>query len=732
MTAETLLPYIDLNQELELPFIEELSSPLHQDSILNRDRAVKPDEVDFLQGYGLSVSIAATPALETVLKDFRAFMTHCVEVDENAGSAYMFQLSLDDTDDLVEAYTIQVEATGCKIVAPTVDGIRRALIYLEDEMSLRQYPALALGSISRRAAIHRRISRSPYASYRFGTGWELDKEEDAYPEEYLNRLAHCGVNGIWVAGIYRELIASKIFPEMTVDKTKLGLLARLVEKASRYGIKVYLFVIEPRIQDDRDPVFVNHPEIKGSKWGNYGRTLCTSHPMVLEYIEDATAEIFRSAPGLGGLINLFRGERTSACCSPPPTNRPAGYVQPCPRCAEKEIWEVYCTELESFYKGMRSVSADAEMIAWCYGHNQVELNCEILEHLHPDIHFLDTFEHDGKKEICGKLRTINEYSLSYIGPSEPFKNLNEVSKTFNTKLYAKLQLGMTFETPSMPYVPVPTSAYRKFIHLQELGITGVMQSWIIGGYPSIMHKAAGEASFLPQLEEPEFLHRLAAVEWGEDHAENMVQVWNHFYAGYDKYPFFNMVFLAGPIAKSPAYHLYLTPQEGVSKPYNWGIQRDRVRQPYEDRQEKWLGGFTPDELMDSYRAMAYEWEKGLELFREVVGRRANLDIANKSLAVAEALWIQFRSCANVIEFYKLRDALPAMDKLQIHSTCLRMKELAQNDMALAEAMKPFIEIEPIIGFQSEMQCYSFSKKLIDEKIVQVRGMLVKLDETYDL
>ncbi len=728
MIAKTLLPYIDLNHEDRLPFIDDLSAPLHAGSIIERERKALETEIK-LDGFCILLEIKSSPALETALCDFREFMRNCMELDEKHDKAYQFIISLDDSLDAIESFSLDIKKQRCNIYASTVDGIRRALIFLEDEMNIRRSPALPLGKISRNPAVRTRISRSPFATYRFGTGWELDKAEDAYPEEYLNRLAHCGINGIWVAGIYRELIASKVFPEMTVKETRLGLLKQLVEKAALYGIKVYFFCIEPRIQDDRDPVFQKHPEIRGAKWGNYGRTICTSHPLVLKYIEDATAELFRKVPGLGGMINLFRGERTTACCSPTPPvcgrgARPADYVKACPRCSARPMEDIYCDELDAFYKGMSSVSPDAELIAWNYGHKQMELNQKILKKLNPEIRFLDTFEHDGKKEICGKTRTIDEYSISYIGPSAPFKTLQECAKKNQKQLYAKIQLGASFETPSMPYVPVPASPYQKFREMHKNGIQGVMQSWIIGGFPSIMHKAAGEAAFLPMLGEDAFIKRLAAIGWGEKYSMQVTEAWTHFFKAYDLYPFASQVFYFGPITRSPAYHLYLEPQGTEAKPYNWGIQRNRELQPYEDNLKKWChpikhpeNGFTPDELISSFRTMSQFWEKGLNILRKVAENFSASSVQAKELAVAEAINIQFLSCANVIEFYKLRDC---------NGSYRRMAELAEDDIRLAQKMEKFIEIDSSIGYQAEMQYYSFSVKLIDEKIKQVKEMLVSL------
>ena len=50
--------------------------------------------------------------------------------------------------------------------------------------------------------------------------------------------------------------------------------------------------------------------------------------------------------------------------------------------------------------------------------------------------------------------------------------------------------------------------------MHELGVSGAMQSWYFGNYPSLMTKAAGELSFAPfPATEKDFLQRLAAIHW---------------------------------------------------------------------------------------------------------------------------------------------------------------------------------------------------------------------------
>jgi hypothetical protein len=232
---------------------------------------------------------------------------------------------------------------------------------------------------------------------------------------------------------------------------------------------------------------------------------------------------------------------------------------------------------------------------------------------------------------------------------------------------------------------------------------------------------------MPLAEEDEFLLRLAAVEWGGEYAEMIVDAWKLFFSAYELYPFSRPFFYYGPIARSPAYHLYLDKQETDAAPYNWGIERNRTVQPYADNLQKWLGDFSADEIVRGFRAMGEEWERGLAIMRNVAAAGKNIcREQRKELAVAEALCLQFFSTANVVEFYALRDSLYDADEEQAVDIYLRMKKAAEDDVRLALQMKKFIQIDSSIGFQSEMHYFSFSEKLIDEKVAQVKRMLEKL------
>ncbi len=78
----------------------------------------------------------------------------------------------------------------------------------------------------------------------------LDASMDPYPDGLLARLAEMGVNGVWLHVVLRQLAPGGAeFPEFGEGhEVRLAHLRKLVERAKRYGIAVYLYMNEPRAQ----------------------------------------------------------------------------------------------------------------------------------------------------------------------------------------------------------------------------------------------------------------------------------------------------------------------------------------------------------------------------------------------------------------------------------------------------------------------------------------------------
>ncbi|MDD5483315.1 MAG: hypothetical protein PHP98_06650 [Kiritimatiellae bacterium] len=708
--------------------LKELARPVHCTSIRNRNYKPETTTSDLSAGYRLVIPHdKKIHLLDRSIHDFHRFMSVAMEV-KNPRGRYEIQVALETpkwrSRNASEVYQIEVQPQRCLITSSDVEGMRRALIYLEDEMTIRRAPTLPLGKVSRRAQVQARISRSPCAPYRWQSGWELEDKYDYYPDEYLNKLMHCGTNGIWVAGLFRRLIASKVLPELGPRKHCLEKLRKLTEKTEQYGIKVYLFCIEPRIVPKDHPVFARHPEIIGNtRMCSICNSICISSPLVRNYILEVVGALFQQVPKLAGLINIFNGERGTTCWPDKET------VQSCPRCRKRGQTEALADGLNLFYEGMSKVNPSAKMIAWSYGKFDQEANAlkaALVKRINPNIVWLENMEHGGIKKICGKDVSTCEYSLSYEGNSSVFENLAKIARTRNRKMYAKLQIGTTYELSSLPYLPLPQTVHRKFAKMHKFGVSGTMESWIIGGYPSLMLKAAGEAAFAPLPRERPFLERLAGIYWGKTKAKRAAKAWEHFSRTFRQYPCANEVFYYGPITRSPAYQLHLEQEKRLALPYNWGLHRNRNVQPHEDRLERWLGPFTPEDLIKSFRTMGYDWNKGVRMIESIIRSFPAGPGLKKQYAVAAAAGLQFLSTANVIEFYQLRDYLhksePAVQKRLLR----KMRNTVLDDIALARAMKKFLRMEIFIGFESEIYDYSYSGKLLDDKIKQAKKVLQTL------
>src|SRR5437667_4844782 len=102
-----------------------------------------------------------------------------------------------------------------------------------------------------------------------------DPTLDPYPDGLLAKLAEMGVNGVWLHAVLRQLSSDPTFGEFGEGSEKrLAELAKLVERARRFGVGVYLYMNEPRAM----PVgfFKNGPGMAGAREGEYA-AMCTSN-----------------------------------------------------------------------------------------------------------------------------------------------------------------------------------------------------------------------------------------------------------------------------------------------------------------------------------------------------------------------------------------------------------------------------------------------------------------------
>jgi hypothetical protein len=389
-------------------------------------------------------------------------------------------------------------------------------------------------------------------------------------------------------------------------------------------------------------------------------------------------------------------------------------------------------KLNCIYEAIQSVSPGGKLLAWDYVPTAEKLKA--IPFMNKDIIWLSCFEHGARKKIKGKIRILDEYSLSYTGPSHVYKRINKLTAECGMKIYSKLQMGNTYELPSEPFIPVPSSVYKKFKGMHETETSGTMLNWAIGGLPSMMFKVAGESSFAPLESEKDILKRAAMITWGEKYAKDVIKAWKLFFKSFSLYPMDNEVFYKGPITRSPGYHLNLEKEKDIAYLYNWGVGTFNLQpQPYEDDPARWTGTFTENEVIDSFREMAKIWEKGVDILQSLIEKNELkkdplYSEMLEEFEVSKGILIQLLSAANVMEFYCLRKGLESSlmtdEKINFLN---RMKELLEADTELALAMIPLVEKNPAMGFLSEVYYYSLSPELLKQKIENDKKTLDKIN-----
>ena len=699
----------------EITFDKDLALPLHtQKPPMWNERPVSNTEVrinslfvdwNFPDGEGL---------LETAYDDFFRFMD-CVGI-EKADSGFFLRLK-EQRLECFEAYKILVSRDGITVTSGDTEGIRRALIFIEDEMKRRAGSVLPLGEISRKPFIKDRISRcyftpSSHAEIEEAEN-ELCDDVDYYPDEYLNRLAHDGINALWLGASLRYLVKTPLVPEYGVDAEKrVQKLNSVVEKCRRYGIKVYLFAVDPA-SSYCNPHLLEHPElmddIDGAKW----RLLCPSQEKGIEYLKSAVKSLFTSVPHLAGYINLTVGEALSTCASDGP-------VLNCKRCKARfrTIGKTLAFVEKTIADAMHEVSPDAKYISWTYEQRiwEIEdLKESCFERDEKVIH-LQNFEDFGRPLQLGKPRVSYDYWLSYIGPGRLFENTIAFNNEAKRKTYAKIQVCSSHEISTVPYVTAPGILYDKYKYFYENGIEGVMQCWFFGNYPCLMNKAAGELAFMPFFEaKDQFLEHLAGVYWGND-AKTVAKAWLLFEEGYRNFPVNGAFEWLGPMQDSPIAPLHLKPIDR-SMPSTWlatdAVGGDRIG-------ECMCNGHTHEEIEELVGMMDRSWSCGMRLLDAVEDHGYTDRKEQKSVAKATSLI--FRSGYNIIRFYYLRRLL-GIGSDDPNMLLSEMEEIAREEILNSAALIPICEGDNRIGYHSEAHGHKIFPEKLTARIEKLKELL---------
>ncbi|MBQ8229269.1 MAG: hypothetical protein IJZ32_01075 [Clostridia bacterium] len=665
-------------------------------------------------------------ALQTVWSDFERFGKKNALLGNGYGISLVKNAALEK-----EEFFLEVTAEYCTLTAGETEGVRRGMIRLQD-LLLENGGNLKIGETHEKAVIKRRISRCFFSPTNRPprNGAELQDDVDYYPDGYLNRLMHDGINGIWIYSSFDELLHSSYITEFGEgSERRIKKLNATIEKCARYGIEVFLFVLEPislnnpTVEKRHPGLLHKYPQVHGNRYFDKitreeGVAFCTYSDFGKNYCIEAVEKLFTIAPKLGGLMSITQGERITSC-STVWENEEFEWKNVCPRCSKYSKAEVLVQKVDVLREGMRRVKPSAEFISWTYEHRNWK-DAGIVEYVEKapaDVALMQNFEDNGRVEQLGKTRVAIDYWLSYTGPSHMFELTAETAKRCGKQTYAKMQVCCSHELASVPYIPVPGIIYDKLTRAKELGVTGIMESWYFGNYPCLMSKAAEILSFdKPFADKKEFLGYLAGLYFDGKSAEKVAQAWECFERAYTSYPVNVMFSYYGPLHDGIVWELAL-------KPKNFAMSRSWLLLDRTDGDrlgECLFAGHTAEEADELLTEMDECWQKGCEILSETEAWQETPE--HEQFSVAQAIGLLINSCRNIVRFYRLRNEL-GYGRGNARELLVNLREIVEREIENSSKMIPLCEADNRLGFHSEAEGYKFFPEKLRARIASLQKLL---------
>lgn len=527
----------------------------------------------------------------------------------------------------------------------------------------------------------------------------IDETLDPFPDKLLEEYANYGVNGVWMQGVLYQLVPYPFAPEMSEGwEIRQKNLKKLVDRAAKYGIGVYLYFNEPRWMPDS--VFENYPDIKGRSVPEKNMScLCTSVLQVQEYLENATYSLFKSVEGLAGFFTITRSENPTNCYSH--TNEDDCS---CPRCSRRSVPEVLAEVNNLLYRGAHRANPNARAIAWVWGwpDDRVE---DVISRLDDGIIFQSTSETHIPINKGGVKVGIIDYSMSNPGPGEWAKNNWNIAKKHGHECSAKVQFNNTWEVSGVPYIPVFDLVAQHASNLKKEQIRHMMLSWTLGGAPS------PSLSLVSGIFDGKYAADTAVCEmideiFPKEVREAVKRSQKIMSEAFVNFPFSCAVVYMAPLTAGPRAVFY--PEKTGRKSCMVGIPFDSV--------ETWRGEYPEDIFENQLKLVVEPWRKALEILEDCdCGDKVFKEFRD----CAEGCLEHFESVLHLTRFVRARNemlcgntTLDGRDAKEV-----LFKALDDEEANTLRAVRTQSR-DSRIGFEASNH-YNFSRQNLLEKLINI-------------
>ncbi len=588
-----------------------------------------------------------------------------------------------------------------------------------------------------------KIWRSPYSCFGGLNSLKLDNTKDetltavnVYTDEALADIAANGFNAIWLHAVLASISIVPEFPEFGENAmAHISALNTLVARAAKHGIKVFLYFQPVRgIATGNTKFWQNHPECAGQIEMSSEQlieehmeeplevaSLCTSVPAVKNWMRDAASFLAKNVPDLGGVILITASEYPGHCYSHRKKHSPTKWTHliECPRCKEREGWEVALEEILLIREGIRKESDKLSVIAWNWGWAMwLPTPCKaLLEKLPKDVILMADCERGGVQDMVERPSfPMDEYSLTYAGPSPRCTGTLEYGRSIGLKGMLKLQLGTTHELGSVLDLPIMTNIFRKASYLKKNPEIGYMGCWNFGNTTSA--NTAGFNFFLRDdvsSDMKEALTAFAEYYFPSCNAKGVLWAWDLMEQGSKYMPFAIPFLYRGCHAHALSY----------TSIFNTGALNDRTAgtsyRPCENRGDDLSGSvnmpgkFSLDELISNLGKMAVIWKIAAESMLEALdGNDEKHEAGNMFICAA-----LMQSAEHAYRAYRLRlnwddNKIPEL----LH--------IVNGEMENVKAALPWVEKDPRQGWHGEAYVRMFTPESMKEKLQYLEDLQKKL------
>ena len=678
-------------------FLTELQTPATPARLNWRDAQIQDGEVCLDENWTLDFPrLGGRSHLGAFAREFRRthiarFNIRLQDAEQGEGGPRLVLELRDDFAAPCESHAVAVGANEIRVEAGDEVGLLRGLQSLEKQMEERGAPALKLGALTCRTRFDLRLIY-PYCGV-YGDAL-LDAEADPFPDGLLGRLSKIGVNGVWLQGLLTQLSPWGLAPELSVGhEQRLDNLRALTSRAADYGIGVYLYLNEPRGLATH--FFEAHPELEHLRGLEHPSlnvaSLCTSQPETLDYLRDGSFHLFSEVPELAGVFTITMSENPTHCHSV------GSGEPPCPRCQGRSTAELVAEVNDAIEAGVHAAQPKARVLAWNWG---AQWPADAIDLLPAGVELMAVSEEALPTCVGGLEGAVLDYSMSQTGPGPKARAHWQRARARGLKTVAKVQINNTWECSAVPYLPVPDLVDEHLERLDKAGVSGLMLSWTLGGYPAPNLEVAAR-HFWEETRLP--LEDLAARRFGASGPAARA-AWREFSQAFRQFPFHIGVAYAAPQNYGPMNLLHASPTN---------YKATMVGLPYDDL-ESWRAIYPADVFENQWRLLSEGWKNGLDCLEEAP---QNSPALAELRLISRAAYLHFYSTLGQVAFVRRRDDLAQCSDAATRTELkTEIAQILDEEIAAAKSLHELMRADARIGYEATNH-YTTTAQDLREKVL---------------